>query len=340
MDEENVTTEEVIEETPAVEAPSDELSIAERLEQHIESVDAAESEEADVKEVDAEPSQEATSETTEEYTPDYSYSIKGEPKEFDEKLKSLINSKEDEDFVRDLVTRAEGLEDYKAKDTEWEQKYSSVEQRATQLTSGYKRLQGQRDSGDMMGLQESLGISDEMILDRATAILNEEELPQEQRDLIIKNRELSKELSSAQSRVSSYEESSQGERLQNDVQELKSFMLSDEYSPIVKAMEEAGRDFANEVVKEGHWVFNMTGKEPPVADIVKLVADNHRGLINAGSTMTQNNNNEELPTVVVQKETLPSVRGGADSAVDGGPQTLEDLYAISNQIKVGTRAAR
>lgn len=339
MDEENVTAE-VNEETPVVEAPSDDLSIAERLEQHIESVDAAEPESVDSEEVDSEPSQEATSETAEQYTPDYSYSIKGESKEFDEKLRGLIKTKEDEDFVRDLVTKAEGLDDYKAKDTDWQQKYSAIEQHTTQLTSGYKKLQSQRDSGDMMGLQETLGITDEMVLNRATAILNEEDLPKEQRDLIIKNRELSKQLDSVQSKVSTFEESSHDARLQNDVNELKSFMTSDEYSPVVKAMEEAGRDFANEVVKEGHWVFNMTGKEPAVSDIVKLVADNYRGLINTGSTMTQTNNKEEQPTILVQKETLPSVRGGADSAVADGPTSLDDLYAISNQIPVGTRALR
>lgn len=45
-----------------------------------------------------------------EYKPDFSYKVYDTVKEFDPRLRSVIKSKDDEAYIRDIVTKAEGLE--------------------------------------------------------------------------------------------------------------------------------------------------------------------------------------------------------------------------------------
>jgi len=69
--------------------------------------DGQTSDEADNEDDEAD---ELEAEADTDYKPNYSYNIDGQPYEFDDRFKEIIKDKESEDAVRDLFTRAKGLE--------------------------------------------------------------------------------------------------------------------------------------------------------------------------------------------------------------------------------------
>ena len=65
--------------------------------------------------------------TLEDYTPNTTYKIKDEEKSFNEKLVAGIKDKETEDHLRDLYTKADGLESYKQKFTKKDEVQKQVQ---------------------------------------------------------------------------------------------------------------------------------------------------------------------------------------------------------------------
>jgi hypothetical protein len=62
---------------------------------------------------------------TEEYTPDFKYSVKDEEKEFPKWMQEGIKSKEDEESLRDLFTKVEGLDGIKESRTKLEEDFTT-----------------------------------------------------------------------------------------------------------------------------------------------------------------------------------------------------------------------
>lgn len=122
------------------------------------------------------------------YEPNYSYSIKSEEFEFDERLRGIIDSKENEDYVRDLVTKAHGLDSYKTKFSEKEQafaelegRYGEIESNAKKYELGFERLE-QLKNNDLSSFARAWGINDQQILDLARSLLDENPQAKAQRD--------------------------------------------------------------------------------------------------------------------------------------------------------------
>lgn len=122
------------------------------------------------------------------YEPNYSYNIKSEERTFDERLHGIITSKENEDYIRDLVTKAEGLDTYKTKLSEKEQSYSEMQERYNEVETGFKnyekgiqRLEELKNT-DLSSFARAWGISDQQILDLARGLLDENPQAKAQRE--------------------------------------------------------------------------------------------------------------------------------------------------------------
>lgn len=118
-----------------------------------------------------------------EYTPDYSYKVAQKELEFDERLRSIIKDKDTEDYVRDLVTRAEGLDlvkqrlsekDAHAKDLQ--SRYGEMETKYGNYEKGINRLKDLAKN-DIHSFRRAWNISDEAIVKLANDIINETENP-------------------------------------------------------------------------------------------------------------------------------------------------------------------
>jgi len=125
-----------------------------------------------------------------EYQPDFSFNVRNEAMEFDERLKPFITSKEVEEHVRELYTKSYGI-DYLKKGLD--EKSSRIEV----LTTSQSKLKEEYDSmmygfekldkmskKDFTSFQKSLKISDDVILNRAAEILEYQESDQMKRSEI------------------------------------------------------------------------------------------------------------------------------------------------------------
>jgi hypothetical protein len=213
------------------------------------------------------------------YEPNFAYTVRDEQKEFDERIRSAIKDKDTEDLVRDLYTRAEGLDAYKEKFSKRDSEYQDVYSQAQALTQGYQTLKEMRDKSDYIGLQKALGLNPDFVVDWGLKLLEEEELPPEQKEALIKQREMESRLAEQDARISQFEADTQNRRVEDDLNELKTLASSEKVLPVVQAMNEKGLDFAQQVVSLGSMEYQRTGKEPAVQDVVNRVAEQYKFLV-------------------------------------------------------------
>ena len=127
---------------------------------------------------------------TPEYEPNYGFNVKDESFEFDERIRPVITSKENEDYVRELYTKAHGLDSYKtkleARENDYNQlnaKYSEAESNFNKLKAGVEHLDN-LSKNDFGTLQQTLSISDDAVIARAVEIMELEKKSPEERQRI------------------------------------------------------------------------------------------------------------------------------------------------------------
>lgn len=263
------------------------------------------------------------------YEPNYTYTVRDEQREFDERIRDVIKDKDTEEYLRDLYTRADGLETYKEKFSKRESEYKELYEHAQALTGGYQKLQQLREKNDHRGLQKALGLSDDFVIEWGLALAEEGEMPEEQRMQIQKQREMEEKLQAYENRISQFESSVADNRVQEDLRQLQSLTMSNDVRPIAEAMSERGHDFIETVVAMGQFEFQKTGVEPSIESVVRRVADQYRYLVPQEQPQQQT---IEQPKQTVQQPTLPSVGGTNQATVDKPITSMEDLKRLADSI--------
>lgn len=171
-----------------------------------------------------------------DYSPSYSYKVLDEERTFDPRLHGVIKSKEDEEYLRDLYTRADGLDNYKNKYSTVQTEFGSFKQTVTPVIEGFKKLKTYRDEKKYSDLFTDLGLEEDEVLNYALQVAQERALPEEQRRIIQHNRELERKQREYETKVQSYEQSQQEQILTTQVDELKSYVLDESVSDIRGAL--------------------------------------------------------------------------------------------------------
>lgn len=262
------------------------------------------------------------------YDPSFTYTVRDEQREFDERIRGAIKDKETEDLIRDLYTRADGLDGYKEKLSKRDSEYNALYEQSEALTSGYKTLLDMRNSKDYRGLAEALGLDHDFIVNWGLETIKEEELPEEQKVALNKQREMEAQIKQYESQISDYERVSQEQQVQRDLMEIRNLASSDAYSGIVKAMEEKGLDFLGTVSAEGHKMYLQTGQEPTVRSVVDKVAQQYQWL----AQMQQQPEPVAVPQQQQTQPTLPSVDGANQAVVDKPIASMADLKKLADSI--------
>lgn len=246
------------------------------------------------------------------YEPVLTYKVKDEEKKFDERLLPAIKDKETEEYIRDLYTKADGLDAYKAKYAEVEKAANDYYNHSQQLTQGFKALQEFRDQGDFDKLQKALGLNDDQVVQWALKRAEEDALPEEQKEIIRKQREQEEKIREYESKVKSYEEMQNDQRVQNDINELKGLVNSEEIRPVAEAMAQRGHNFVEQVLAMGQYEYKRTGKEPSIESVVRKIANQHAYLVEQAKQETASIPQPETKTTE-RKKAIPSVAGTGQS---------------------------
>lgn len=261
---------------------------------------------------------------SQEYTPSYKYKVLDEEKEFDTRLHGIIKSKDDEEFLRDLYTRADGLENYKQKLSMRDTEFDTYRNQMAPVVEGFKKLKAARDSGKLQDLFYDLGLDEDTVLQYALSIASERELPEQQRVAVQQNRDYERKVSELESRLSSYEESIQQERIAAQVNDLSALVSNDSVKDIREALQSSGNDLRDTVIKYGVGIYQTTGKEPTVQEAFNAVVNQYRALMPRVD--------KQQTTQIVQQKTLPRVKGEGGMKQAQKVLTLADLQKMADAI--------
>jgi len=294
--------------------------------------------------VEEEPS-EAKPETENLYEANLTYSVKGEQKEFDERLASIIKTQEDEEFIRELVTTSEGLASYKEKLAAEEELRKTLEAEMSESTEALSKVQGfyqdmmeNRDSKNWRGVTNAIGYTEDDILKFAIEIAKEREQPahiQQQasqaRQLAEHNRMLLANKQMLEQQQAQYVQHSQHNQtvMANDelaarqTEEMNG-LISGEYKDLAAAMEARGLNLFNEAVDAGTLMYKNGSEVPATADAVKAAASKYAWLLEV---------QEPAPMQVpAQKPAIPQVSGGSASPVGEQITSLADLMKLNEKL--------
>lgn len=273
------------------------------------------------------------SEVQDEWSPNFNYEVKGEQREFHEGLRDSVKDKEMEDYLRDLYTKADGLETYKAKLEKYEENAKGQNEQIDLLMNGYKSLKSNRDSNNIDALLGDLGVADneefqDAILDWAIKKAEHLTLPQEEQDRIDAEKQRMNEYSELKNEVASLRASEHDKYIQSERTRLSS-IVSGQHGELSKTLKDAGIDFENEVIMHGTYQLRTTGIEPTLEDAVNAVATKYAYFNKPTVNTTEQTVQEfEAPT----DQVLPRVRRSSNTAVHSKIRSIDDLKKLANRI--------
>lgn len=248
----------------------------------------------------------------EPYTPTLKYKVKDKEFEFDPRLKDVIKSKKDEEYFRDLYTKAAGLDTYKSRSLE-------LEAQARQLLAGYTKLQEMRDQKQYDKMASALGLSEDAIIDMAAQVIRKKD---EEAKLTPAEKQLREEMATLKSQLNQYQtqakvygETLHSKEVERDISSIHGLVKSKQYSGVANAMKSVGLDMFNEVVQMGIYLENI-GQEPDIQDVVDAVAKKYLYLLNTN-----------------KQPTLPKMKGANSQAVGKTITSLDQLRELAKTIK-------
>jgi len=252
------------------------------------------------------------------FEPNYSYKVKDEEFEFDDRVKSIIKTKEDEDYFRDIYTRADGINTYKQKISDYESKVNELTDGVNELSNGFHRIKELRDNDNIQELMHTLGIKEESIVNYALELAKQQALPQEERERINKvqtfereNRELKTRLNSLETQ---FQTTAQQSEAQRDFQELTNVVS--ENSNLAKAMESKGLNLQSEIINTGMSEFGRRGQDISIQDAFNIVKQKYGWL-------------EEVNIPKIdRKESLPVIKGTSSAHISDEITSIEQLQKL------------
>lgn len=264
------------------------------------------------------------------YTPNYKFKVGDKSFEFDPKLREFIKSEEQEKLLRDVHTKAYGLDEVKKQRDIYKQELSTVGEQYRALDKDVSRVLHFAKNKDFDNFFRSLRISDQDIYQWVKTRLDLHQATPEQRQAYeqqVKARQSQLEYQDeTQFRQQQYmEQSARVKEL-----ELRVTLQEPSVSQVqTKFDSEFGEGaFRELVIKEGI-TEELRGVELPVQEAVSRVM-NRFGKWAQKSTEVEPV--QPAPTVsVTSKPVIPVVQGRGTSPVKKVPKSLEDLKSLANE---------
>lgn len=280
-------------------------------------------------------------EEDEEYVPSYTYKVKDSELEFDDRVKAIIKTKDDEAFVRDLYTKAGGLDAYKEKYAKVEGMVAELDEELNTVTAEKEQLHGfieslveLRDSGNVRRMLETIGLDEDTILKEALSIAKERELPENERAAIAAKKKYEREIeemNNSKVKAKNDEEAARvkanEDLIRRQVTEFDA-LVSGEFKDFSSKMESNGIDLFEEVTLAGRKLFSTTGTVPTMAEAIGAVQNKFKFLTN-----TNTEQKKEVKKPVAKKEAVPQVKSGGSTPVAQQVSSLEDLQKAFNSLR-------
>lgn len=286
---------------------------------------------------------------TSPYTPDFKYKASGKEMEIPEKFRALITDKESEEEVKKLFGQAGTLDEVKTDNANLKKTLVDREGALGQYQGGIEKLRGMVRKGDFDSWFKALNVPEEKIFQWVLDKVHYNQLPQDQRAQIDRQRELVNETEQAKTQVRQV-----SAREMQLATEMKGMQLEQTLGKAdVKSMAEAfdarvGRPgaFKDSVIEHGKSVWALSNytvdltPEQAVQDFVKKYGITPSSGIPtpAAGAVGQVPNTPAAPAAAPSAnaappvKVIPNVNGrGAASPVKSKPRNLEDLKRLRDE---------
>lgn len=271
------------------------------------------------------------------YSPDFKYKANNQVRELDKRLHSIIKDKETEEWVKDLVSRADGLDAVKSDREQFRNQYSNLATEANKVLSEVDRdnygkaleLLGV-DTKDMQRVMAGLGFSKRDILEYAVRLAN---LTPEQEQSYSRERELELRGREQQSYVQRVEQRLQEADQRFKELELKQTLSLPEYASIATAFDQSNGQnaFWNQVCERGDYYFQK-GVDKSVAEVVAEVAR----VLKPYATVAQPSASPQAPQPVKSSAgvpVIPTTGSGSASPARKMPTNVKALKAFAANLE-------
>lgn len=274
-----------------------------------------------------------TSESTEganqsqpSYTPNFDFKVYDKVHQFPEWLRPTIKDKTHEDQLRDIFSRAYGLDGLKSKYEKTKEsltKYGEVEKKFTEQTNGLKHLMALREN-DIGSFIQAVGLTDDQILQHYNNLMRSKQDPEfaaqynATLDARRQNLKASQEQESLKEQMSRLEEERSQFQFERHVSSFEQTYNSPQVSSFASAFDQrAGREgaFKDEAIDIGNYIFMKEQRYAPPQEVFNAVMQKYGAFVGAGQA-SQN----DVPGLNAQQAakvsaTIPNVGGGSSVSV-------------------------
>jgi len=316
-------------------------------------VETPEAEIAEPQAGEGEPGSEDPGAEPEAYVPDFNYKYKDEEFQFDERLQGLVKTKDDEQFVRDLVTAQKAIGEYKEVGgiREIQEKLGNYERFETgfkdheTLNNEINQLSGmlaQDNTAGFEAFRKHLGISKEQVMKWATEEAQGMQDPAVMQQ-IEAQRQMHEQNFNLQYQNNQMHNIQEQQIVQQRTVELDTMLGSNDVAQKFDTLVGTPGSFKQEVMNHGTSVYNQSGGKTilSVAEAVMAVQSKYQGLVanqNSGTneqvapTPTQQVKSDPQRTVVVRqenKQVIPNLGGGQGSPAKQKITNLAQMRAAA-----------
>ena len=260
-----------------------------------------------------------------------------EEKNFPDWVKPHLTSKEIEDNYRSLFCKADALEHIKTERDDYRGRLGALEQAAQNAPDQFLKATGMQEvlqraaQEDPLSFLELSGLPKEALLHLASRILEMEELPPHQRQVIEENRTLRRKVQDTESRYSRLEPEANDIRKELHEDRMERALSVPEIAEFAKAYDERrGKPgaFRRRADLLGNQLFLETKKYVLPSEVVRMCFEEEKQIFGPlSSPGTQSTTtNHGAPPVIPSPGT-----GNRTSPVKGSPKSLDDLRKMHKE---------
>lgn len=274
----------------------------------------------------------ATPATT-EYAPNFKFKVYDDEKEFDDFVRPLITNKEMEEKVRDLYTKAHGLDGLKTRHEKLRTDYEGVlpvKQKYENLSETLGTLSHYVNKDDFDSFFQTLRIPEDKVYKWVAKKLQEAEMTPEQRAETEARRaeqhrlyQLEKQNEMAMSRLEAFE-------AQQNRAQLESVLAKPEIASVAQTFDaKVGRQgaFMEEVIKRGVTLYHLTKQDLSPEQVVQDLMQTLGKVIEPMAASPQGQ-----PTSMggqAKPPVIPNIQSRSVSPVKKTPRTIDELRKLS-----------
>jgi len=271
------------------------------------------------------------------YEPNYKFRVMDEEKEFDEFLRGAVTQKEHEEKLRDLYTKAHGLEANKRTLDTYKQKvethYRPLEDKYTQTMNNISYLDQAVQKKDYQTFFDTLKIPKQDILKYALDLVQYEELPADQKAMIDRQRETERNNEMLSYQTQTYQTQAQEYAIELRTMQLNNELMRPEVNSFVQNFDtKAGKPgaFRDQVIRHANLAFYQSqgAVDMPVGQAVQEVMGLYGNLVAQQAPQTT-----QTPSIQAMQRppVIPNIQSSGNSPAKKMPRSIADLKKIAKQ---------